>query len=129
MEGQGSSAMASTMANIVTLASLERTEEEQIDEHILQAVSTKNSGKKEADEVLLTHVRLATEREAAIMQLSNIVRESNNIRSDLNDGTLPSSQLITEQVKQLLKFKDNAIETLDSIMATVCHLGQAIRAF
>ena len=90
--------MASTMANVVTLASLERTEEEQIDEeHILQAVPAKNSGKKEADEVLLTHVRLATEREAAIMQLSNIVRESNNIRSDLNEGTLPSSQLITEQ--------------------------------
>ena len=122
--------MASTMANVVTLASLERTEEEQIDEeHILQAVSAKNSGKKEADEVLLSHVRLATEREAAIMQLSNIVRESNNIRSDLNEGTPPSSQPITEQVKQLLKFKDNAITTLDSIMATVCHLGQAIRAF
>ena len=47
--------MASTLANVVNLASLERTEEEQIDEeHILQAISAKHSGKKEADEVLLT---------------------------------------------------------------------------
>ena len=63
------------------------------------------------------------------MQLTNIVRESNKIKSDINDGTLPSSQLISEQVKQLLKFKEYANESLDAIMATVCHLNQAIRAF
>ena len=85
--------MASAMANAVTLASIERTEEDQIDEeHILQAVSAKNSGKKEADKVLLTHVRLAAEREAAIMQLTNIcLLYTSPSPRDMRRSRMPSS--------------------------------------
>ena len=62
-EGEGSSAMFNT----VTLASIERSNDDEIEEeHKLQAVSANNSGKKEGDEVLSIHVRLVAEREAAI---------------------------------------------------------------
>ena len=80
----------------VTLASLERSEEDQIDdEHTIQAVPAKHSGRKEAEEMILAHVRMATEREAAIMQLNSIIRESNSIKTDINDGIAPSSQLVS----------------------------------
>ena len=114
----------------VTLASIDRSDSEEIEEdNRLQAVPTKNSGKKEAEEVLSIYLRLVSDREAAITQLTNVIKESSNIKSDIQEGTPPSSQLISEQVKQLLKFKDNAVLCLDAIMATVCNLSQAIRVF
>ena len=70
------------MYNTINLASIERSN----DEDRLQSVPAKNSGKKEADKVLALHYRLVAERDAAITQLTYVVKESTHIRTDINDG-------------------------------------------
>ena len=124
-QGAGTAAMNNT----ITLASINRTEAEEEDENRLQNVSSENPGKKEAEEILAIHIKLISERQAALTQLTNILKETTMIKQDLEDGTLPSSTVISEQVKQLLRFKENAVLCLDTIMASVCMLGQAIKVF
>ena len=127
MAGEGGS---STITDTINLANILRSNDEDLNEEFrLQSVSAKNSGKKEADEVLSLHYRLIAERDAALTQFTNIIKESAHIREDIRDGEPTSSSLVSGQVEQLAKYKTNAIECVDAIMATVCHLNQAIKVF
>ena len=57
-QGAGTTAMNNT----IELASINRTQAEEEDENRLQNVSSKNPGKKEAEEILSIHINLISER-------------------------------------------------------------------
>ena len=124
MEGQGGSG---TTDDIILLAQIQSHDDDGIEEeNQLQAVSAKGAGKKEADQVLDFEARLTSQRVAATSQFQKIVRATNLLKKDLKDGEPTDSSLMTGQVEQLAKYKNNAITSVDAIMGTVWNVKEAI---
>ena len=127
MEGKGRSG---TTEDIILLAQIQSHDDDGLEEeNQLQAVSVKGAGKKEADTVLNLESRLTSQRVADTSQFQKIVRATNLIKKDLKDSEPTSSSLVTGKVEQLFKYKNNATEAVDTIMATVWNLKQAIQVF
>ena len=127
MEGEEGSG---TTEDIILLAQIQSHDDDGLEEeNQLQAVSVKGAGKKEADTVLNLESRLTSQRVADTSQFQKIVRATNLIKKDLKDSEPTSSSLVTGKVEQLFKYKNNATEAVDTIMATVWNLKQAIQVF